>query len=41
MAIMNDGFIYVVSGYRIFKVRPADGFVVATLGLPTLVYMRG
>ena len=25
MAIMNDGFIYVVSGYRIFKVDPATG----------------
>src|SRR5262245_36407306 len=40
MAIMNDGFIYVVSGYRIFKVDPADGTVVATLGLPTVVHMR-
>ena len=28
MAIMNDGYIYVVSGYRIFKVDPADGNVV-------------
>ena len=25
MAIENNGFIYVVSGYRIFKVDPADG----------------
>ena len=40
MAIMNDGFIYVVSGYRIFKVDPANGTVVKTLKLPTLVHMR-
>jgi hypothetical protein len=40
MAIMNDGYIYVVSGYRIYKVDPADGSVVATLVLPTMVYMR-
>jgi hypothetical protein len=40
MAIENDGYIYVVSGYRIFKVDPADGYVVDTLTLPTLVYMR-
>jgi hypothetical protein len=40
MAIENDGYIYVVSGYRIFKVDPADGHVVATLKLPTLVHMR-
>jgi hypothetical protein len=40
MAIMNDGFIYVVSGYRIFKVDPANGKVVKTLRLPTLVHMR-
>ncbi|HEX8854967.1 MAG TPA: hypothetical protein VF752_05150, partial [Thermoleophilaceae bacterium] len=40
MAIMNDGFIYVVSGYRIFKVDPANGKVVKTLKLPTLVHMR-
>jgi hypothetical protein len=40
MAIMNDGYIYVVSGYRIFKVDPADGNVVKTLELPTKVYMR-
>ena len=40
MAIENDGFIYVVSGYRIFKVDPANGKVVKTLKLPTLVYMR-
>jgi hypothetical protein len=25
MAIENDGNIYVVSGYRIFKVDPANG----------------
>src|SRR5215510_6650432 len=40
MAIMNDSYIYVVSGYRIYKVDPADGFVVATLVLPTMVFMR-
>jgi hypothetical protein len=40
MAIMNDGFIYVVSGYRIFKVNPANGKVVRTLELPTMVYMQ-
>jgi len=40
MAIMNDGFIYVVSGYRIFKVDPANGTVLKTLKLPTLVHMR-
>jgi hypothetical protein len=40
MAIENDGYIYVVSGYHIFKVDPADGHVVATLKLPTLVHMR-
>ena len=37
MAIMNDGYIYVVSGYRIYKVDPADGSVVDTLVLPTMV----
>jgi hypothetical protein len=40
MAIENDGFIYVVSGYRIFKVDPSDGNVVKTLELPTQVYMQ-
>jgi hypothetical protein len=40
MAIENDGFIYVVSGYRIFKVDPKDGTIVETLALPTMVYMR-
>lgn len=40
MAIMNDAFIYVVSGYRIYKVDPATGQTVATLKLPTAVYMR-
>ena len=40
MAIENDGCMYVVSGYRIFKVDPADGHVVATLTLPTMVYME-
>jgi hypothetical protein len=40
MAIMNDGYIYVVSGYRIYKVDPADGSVVDMLVLPTMVFMR-
>jgi hypothetical protein len=40
MAIQSDGSIYVVSGYRIFKVDAKDGSVVATLVLPTQVYMR-
>ena len=35
MAIENNGFIYVVSGYRIFKVDPTNGKVVKTLKLPT------
>jgi hypothetical protein len=41
MAIMNDGYIYVVSGYRIYKVDPEDGSLVGTpLVLPTMVNMR-
>lgn len=40
MAIMNDGYIYVVAGYRLYKVDPATGDVVKTLKLPTTVYMR-
>jgi hypothetical protein len=40
MAIEDDGYIYVVSGYRIYKVDPADGSVVDTLVLPTMVFMR-
>lgn len=40
VAIENNGFIYVVSGYRIYKVNPANGNVVKTLVLPTMVYMR-
>ncbi|MBS1877928.1 MAG: hypothetical protein JST31_00290 [Actinobacteria bacterium] len=40
MAIMDDGFIYVVSGYRIYKVSPKHGRVVKTLRLPTMVHMR-
>jgi hypothetical protein len=40
MAIESNGFIYVVSGYHIWKVRPANGKVVQTLRLPTLVHMR-
>ena len=39
MAIMNDGYIYVVSGYRLYKVDPADGSLVDTLVLPTLVHL--
>src|SRR5262249_13558757 len=31
MAIERDGYIYVVSGYRIFKIDPASGKVVKTL----------
>ncbi len=40
MGIMDDGFIYVVSGYRIYKVNPKHGEVVKTLRLPTMVHMR-
>jgi hypothetical protein len=40
MAIENNGFIYAVSGYRIFKVDPANGRVVMVLKLPTKVQMR-
>ena len=40
MAIESNRFIYVVSGYRIFKVNPANGKVVKTLVLPTQVHMR-
>jgi hypothetical protein len=40
MAIMNDGLIYVVSGYRVFKVDPANGDVLKTLELPTQVHMQ-
>lgn len=40
MAIENDGYIYVVSGFRLYKVDPATGRVVAKLKLPTLVHMR-
>lgn len=40
MAIQQDGFIYVVSGYRLYKVAPSSGKVIATLNLPTMVYMR-
>src|SRR5262245_60481465 len=38
MAIERDGYIYVLSGYRIFKVDPASGKVVKTLELPTMVH---
>jgi hypothetical protein len=40
MAIESDGYIYVVSGYRVFKVDPANGNVVKTLVLPTKVHMQ-
>ncbi|NBS16163.1 MAG: hypothetical protein EBS79_04500 [Gammaproteobacteria bacterium] len=40
MAIEMDGFIYVVSGYKLYKVAPRDGKVLSTLDLPTMVYMR-
>ena len=40
MAIMNDGYIYAVSGYRLYKVDPATGHVAGTLKLPTAVHMR-
>jgi hypothetical protein len=40
MAIESDGFIYVVSGFHIWKVNPGNGAVVKTLKLPTLVHMR-
>jgi hypothetical protein len=40
MAIESDGYIYVVSGYRVFKVDPANGNVVKTLTLPTMVHMQ-
>jgi hypothetical protein len=40
MAIERDGFIYVVSGYHLYKVEPNSGAVVATMNLPTMVYMR-
>jgi hypothetical protein len=40
MAIESDGYMYVVSGYRMYKVDPSNGKVVNTLVLPTTVYMR-
>jgi hypothetical protein len=40
MAIESDGYIYVVSGYRVFKVDPANGKVVKTLVLPTKVHVQ-
>jgi hypothetical protein len=40
MAIMNDGFIYAVSGYRVYKVNPKNGKVVKALVLPTMVNMQ-
>jgi hypothetical protein len=40
LAIERDGFLYVVSGYRLYKVHPEDGHVIDTLELPTMVYMR-
>jgi hypothetical protein len=40
MAIKSDGFLYVVSGYRLYKVCAEDGRIVDTVVLPTLVHMR-
>jgi hypothetical protein len=40
MAIESDGNIYVVSGYRMYKVDPSNGKVLSTLVLPTSVYMQ-
>ena len=40
MAIESDGFIYAVSGFHLWKVDPADGKVVKTLRLPTVVFNR-
>jgi hypothetical protein len=39
MAIMNDGFIYVVSDTGSSRLIRPDGNVVATLVLPTMVFM--
>lgn len=35
LAILDDGFLYVIYGYHLSKVDPANGKVVATLVLPT------
>ena len=40
MAIESDGFIYAVSGFHLWKVDPANGKVVKTLRLPTVVFNR-
>ncbi len=35
MAILNDGFIYVIYGYRLSKIDPKTGVTITTLILPT------
>lgn len=35
MGILEDGFIYVIYGYRLSKLDPSSGEVIATLELPT------
>ena len=40
MAIQSDGYMYVVSGFHVWKVDPSNGKVVKTLRLPTVVRNR-
>src|SRR5215472_14776081 len=40
MAILNNGFIYVVSGYQMYRVNASNGATNDVLNLPTTVYMR-
>lgn len=35
MAILRDGFIYVIYGYRLSKIDPGTGDIITTLQLPT------
>jgi hypothetical protein len=35
LAILDDGFLYVIYGYRLSKLNPSNGHVIATLVLPT------
>jgi hypothetical protein len=35
LAILDDGFLYVIYGYRLSKLHPSNGHVIATLVLPT------
>lgn len=35
VGILNDGYLYVSYGYRLTKINPATGHVIATLVLPT------